>query len=562
MSEPVRLKVVAGEFPPLRARDTSRPIMLVGFQELENLGIGYLAATLRSQGYRVDVFDFERDPQQILEAAQKGQPLLIGFSLIFQFYVHRFAALIRTLRSHGVTCHFTIGGHFPSLSFQHTLQLLPGLDSVVRFEGELTLLELADCLSTGREWRNVDGIAYTHDNKVVTTPLRRLIEDLDQLPYPERDFKDHTAFLGRRSTLILASRGCIRTCSFCSIHMFYRSAPGRVVRTRKPAKVVAEMRHLYEKHGISIFMFQDDDFPVYGPAWRRWALEFVDELHRNRLPGHVLWKINCRADAVERELFAAMRDAGLYLVYMGLESGNEEGMKSLHKQITVEENLLAVKVLKELKLRFEFGFMLFEPSTTFESVRQDLQFLRNVVGDGATAASFCRMVPYDGTPIKEELLKSGRLRGDVTNPDYEFLDARVGEFCNALGQLLQLTGWVHGLDAVSPQLNFALSELAVIERLFPSLNDLPSYKEELRKLTRASNELLFGIVESMADTYANGTAHEWSPASLRRACQGFVKGLLEIRNGFIARHQGKLLHALHEEAQWRASYKQSAASYP
>jgi hypothetical protein len=116
------------------------------------------------------------------------------------------------------------------------------------------------------------------------------------------------------------------------------------------------------------------------------------------------------------------------------------------------------------------------------------------------------------------------------------------------------------LDAVSPQLNFALSELAVIERLFPSLSDLPTYKEELRKLTRASNELLFGIVESMADAFVKGTAHEWSPASLRNACQGFVKGLLEIRNGFIGRHQSRLLHALHEEACWRASYRQNAVA--
>jgi radical SAM superfamily enzyme YgiQ (UPF0313 family) len=546
------------ELPTKRERDTSRPIMLVGFQELENLGIGYLAATLRSQGYRVEIFDFERDPKEILEAARKSQPLLIGFSLIFQFYVHRFGTLIRTLRAEGVTCHFTIGGHFPSLSYEHTLKLLPELDSVVRFEGELTLLELADCLSLGRDWRNLQGLAYTQGDEVITTPLRRLIENLDQLPYPERNFKE-TAFLGRRSTLILASRGCIRTCSFCSIHMFYRSAPGRVVRTRKPVKVVEEMRHLYEEHGISIFMFQDDDFPVYGPAWRRWAMEFVEELHRNRLPGHVLWKINCRADAVERQLFAAMRDAGLYLVYMGLESGNEQGLKSLHKQITVEENLAAVAVLKELELRFEFGFMMFEPSTTFESVRQDLQFLRDVVGDGATAASFCRMVPYDGTPIKEELLKSGRLRGDVTNPDYEFLDPRVEKFCNTLGHLLQLTGWVHGLDAVSPQLNFALSELAVIERLFPALPDLPAYKEGLRKLASASNALLFNIVETMADAFMHSTEHDWSAKKLRASCHGFVEELLALRNGFVARHQNTLLSALREEAQWREAYVQLRA---
>ncbi len=91
--------------------------MLVGFQEQANLGLGYLASTLREQGYRVEVFDFEADPESLLEAARDLQPVLIGFSLIFQFYIDRFRSLMRLLRAGGVDCHFTIGGHFPSLSY-------------------------------------------------------------------------------------------------------------------------------------------------------------------------------------------------------------------------------------------------------------------------------------------------------------------------------------------------------------------------------------------------------------------------------------------------------------
>jgi hypothetical protein len=123
----------------------------------------------------------------------------------------------------------------------------------------------------------------------------------------------------------------------------------------KPAEVVREMRMLHEEQGITIFLFQDDDFPLFGQVWRRWASEFVDELHRNELPGKVIWKMNCRADAVERELFIRMRDAGLYLVYMGLESGSEEGLETLHKQITVEQNIKAVNTLKSVGLMFEYG---------------------------------------------------------------------------------------------------------------------------------------------------------------------------------------------------------------
>src|SRR5207245_5245859 len=119
---------------------------------------------------------------------------------------------------------------------------------------------------------------------------------------------------------------------------------------------------------------------------------------------HILGKVSCRADGVDEEFFGRKPDAGLYLVYMGLESGNDEGLSALNKRITVEQNLTAVATLKRLGIDFAFGFMLFEPSTTFQTVRQDLQFLRAIVGDGCTAATFCRMVPYDGTPIKDELI--------------------------------------------------------------------------------------------------------------------------------------------------------------
>jgi radical SAM superfamily enzyme YgiQ (UPF0313 family) len=65
--------------------------------------------------------------------------------------------------------------------------------------------------------------------------------------------------------------------------------------------------------------------------WRKWTLSFVDELYRQDLVGKIIFKINCRADVVETELFEILRDAGLYLVYMGLESGSEEGLEVLNK---------------------------------------------------------------------------------------------------------------------------------------------------------------------------------------------------------------------------------------
>ena len=525
------------------ARDTSRPVMLVGFENQGNLGLGYLASVLRRHGYTVHVVDIEQEPESIVGAALAIDPILIGFSLIFQFFIDRYGYLLGLMRAAGIDCHFTMGGHFPSLSYQQTLELVPELDSVVRFEGEMTLLELADAVGTGAEWRTIQGIAYREQGHVVATPARPLLEDLDQLPYPDRNYHPK-AVLGRSIMPIVASRGCARTCSFCSIHTFYRAAPGKVVRTRRPSAVVEEMRALYEEQDTRIFLFQDDDFPLFGPVWKRWATQFVEELHRSGLSREVIWKMNCRADAVDRDLFIQMRDAGLYLVYMGLESGSEDGLETLHKQITVEQNLHAVNLLKSIGLMWEYGFMLLDPSSTFESVRANLAFLRTILADGCLPVTFCRMLPYDGTPIKDALVRSGRLLGDVCNPDYDFLDPRLSAFYEGLTEVVSLTGWIHGLEAVTLQLGYAWHEVAVLERLFPPLPGMDAYQQRLRRITARSNDLLLNVVEDLTYVYSDGREQRWDPAEIERRRARVIDDLLTARNDFVLGHQQALVDAL------------------
>jgi anaerobic magnesium-protoporphyrin IX monomethyl ester cyclase len=520
--------------------------MLVGFQNQGNLGLGYLAAVLRKSGYEVQVVDIEQDPHEIVRIARELDPVLIGFSLIFQFFIDRYAALLYLLRNHGLDCHFTMGGHFPSLSYEQTLELVPELDSVVRFEGESTLLELVDAVVSGKDWREIHGLAYRDDEHgVVLTRPRALLEDLDQLPYPDRDYEPE-AVLGRGIMPILASRGCARTCSFCSIHTFYRAAPGRIVRTRKPAQVVREMEMLHEERGTTIFLFQDDDFPLFGQVWRRWANEFVDELHRSGLSSKVIWKMNCRADAVDRDLFIRMRDAGLYLVYMGLESGSEQGLETLHKQITVEQNIKAVNTLKSIGLMFEYGFMLLDPSSTFESIRENINFLRTILDDGCLPVTFCRMLPYDGTPIKDELVRTGRIRGDVCNPDYDFLDPKIGEFYDALTQLVSLTGWIHGLKAVTTQLGWAWHEVATMERLFPELPGFEQYKETLRGITKRSNDLLLRVVEDLSYQFSDGKPARWTPEIVEQAREACLEELLRERDAFVYSNQEIIIESLEQ----------------
>ena len=526
----------------------SRPVVLVGFQEQANLGLGYLASSLRRHGYRVLVLDVEQSPRDILDVLARETPLLVGFSLVFQYYVRRFAALACYLREHGVREHFTVGGHFPSLDPAATFDEIPELDSIVRFEGEATTVDLADRLSAGREWRDVPGLAWHNGSDLVCNTLRPLVRDLDSLPYPDRPTALKTV-LGQRMASLLASRGCARSCSFCSIHSFYRSAPGRIVRLRKPSEIVAEMRALHEERAASIFLFLDDDFPLFGRVWRSWAAEFVDELDRQGLLGRVLWKISARADSVDTTLFAMLRDAGLYLVYVGLESGAETGLQVLNKHVTVEQNRRAVATLQQLGIAFQFGFMMFEPSTTFETVTENVAFLREVCAPGTVAASFCRMLPYAGTPIRDTLANEGRLRGSVSSPDYDFTDSRIADLHSYLQAIVEGADWIFGNEPLVPRLNWAWNEVAVMERTCgDALEGMTGYRSELIQLTNASNELLLRVVEDCTVACQAGERPPWAIEELKCRCHVLAARMLTSRDAFVARNQAAILDAASRRA--------------
>ena len=153
--------------------------------------------------------------------------------------------------------HFTIGGHLPSIEFHRVLKLIPEIDTVVRHEGEITLLELFNNLDTPERWSNIKGIVYRKGGKIESTPPRPLIEDLDSLPFPTR--RGHLdTFRDFGICSIQASRGCFFNCSYCSVRQFYSEAPGSKRRSRSPQNVAEEMEHLFNR-GVRFFKFIDAD---------------------------------------------------------------------------------------------------------------------------------------------------------------------------------------------------------------------------------------------------------------------------------------------------------------
>jgi radical SAM superfamily enzyme YgiQ (UPF0313 family) len=202
--------------------------LLVGAEELENLATRYLAAVLRRDGFSVELAPFSTaaETEAVVRQAIAARPRLIGLSIIFQYRAPEFLALADRLRQALPGTHITTGGHFPSFAAAELLDYSPALDSVVRGEGEFTLLELMQVLDAPGAWGEILGLSFRRDGHVVENPVRPLIPDLDSLPFPARDTPPQH-HLGIGFSPIVGSRGCYRDCAFCSIRSFYGAQPGR-----------------------------------------------------------------------------------------------------------------------------------------------------------------------------------------------------------------------------------------------------------------------------------------------------------------------------------------------
>jgi len=410
-------------------RDTTRAmnILLVGFQDQDNLGLRYLMSSVRAAGFEAEILTYQADPEPILDYVRSKMPDVIGFSLIFQYMAPDFARVIDALRQGGVGAHITMGGHYPSFDYGEVLEKMPGLDSIVRYEGEATLVELLQKLQAEEDWRTVPGIAFRDATGVTATPLRPAIADLDTLPLPYRNDIFYEEELLPTASM-LGSRGCPWDCSFCSIRPFYEAQEGPLRRLRQPKAIADEMAQLYHERGVSIFLFQDDDFMAGGRNARRWAEQVADEIIQAGLGGKIIFKISCRSDEIYEDCLRKLMEGGLTHIYMGVESGDEQGLLNLNKRLKPADHLKAGSILKSLGLSFDFGFMLLEPYSTFEIVRNNIDFLEAFVGDGWSVACFCRMLPYAGTPVKRRLEAEGRLLGTPFEPDYHFLDPKLDIF--------------------------------------------------------------------------------------------------------------------------------------
>ena len=399
-------------------------VVLIGAELEENLAVRYLAAALGRAGHRASFAPFAgRDDTGAAVAAALRELLgLVGLSMTFQRRGHEFGELADALRAAGYRGHVTGGGHFPTFAWRSILDRYPSIDTLVRHEGEDTLAELCSALDAGAgadRLASIAGLALrTADGVPQATAARPLAPDLDALPFPTR-FGDLQVHLGIPTTFLVGSRGCYGHCTFCCIHAFIRESKGPAYRARTPDNVADEIAELRFSRGARLFVFHDDDFFTRNREHDLARVTALRDALRRRGVGDVAFVVKARPDDVDPEVFRVLREIGLLRVYVGIEAGSTQGLKTLGRGVDLETNRRGLERLRAQGVYTCFNMLIFDPDSTLASLRASLGFLRD---NPDIPMNFCRTEVYVGTPLEKRLVREGRLRGDEFGWDYDIAD--------------------------------------------------------------------------------------------------------------------------------------------
>ena len=346
----------------------------------ENLGIGYLCAYLEERGYEVIMCDArfnDFSPQTAVKEMGSKSLDILGFSI----WTGEGAEWCKQFLSHFIrkqkNIRIVLGGYFPTLQPERSFEILPHADVIVMGEGEEILCNLVSAFEKQKEWKDLHGIAYfsSKEKKVITNARAKLLEDLDELPWPTRYL---TEKMGEYDEVYLeGSRGCVFCCTFCAIRPFVGIGAGSAWRHRSAADIVNEIKYLRQQNPtLKTFRFIDSDF--IGPAEHARAEEFA-LLAKQELPG-IKFHAEGRAVSIAKSkcLLEKLKEAGLYRVYLGVESGSQRILNKMNKQTTVQENKDAIAVLKKLGIDCTYGFIMFTPWTMEEDIEENVKFLTEV----------------------------------------------------------------------------------------------------------------------------------------------------------------------------------------
>lgn len=366
------------------------------------MGLFYIGALLMEKGFDTEILnlaDAGEDPVGVFEKAlETRKPDVIGFSVMNP---NRWNAVdcAKTAKKILPEAVIVFGGPASTFLFEHLFSVCPEIDYIVKGEGEITFPELLTSLETGASVEEIQGLVLKKDGRIIETPPRPPLENLDTLTHPSTYFSfQHLAM----------SRGCPGACTFCGSPDFWGN---RQVRAHSPEWLALEMEALAKK-GVTHFYISDDTFTMDKPR----VLEFCRLIAQKNLS--ITWNAISRADCVDEDILGAMRKAGCIQISYGVESGSEKIRKILGKPIDREKIISAFALTKSLGILPRVYFIYGSPGETRDTIQESVDLIHTIQPLGAV---FYMLVIFPGTFLYRSAKQKGLVSDDFWHQRVEDL---------------------------------------------------------------------------------------------------------------------------------------------
>lgn len=338
-------------------------------------GILSIAAVLESHGHLVKIVDADSRRGMALDELKQTvidfDPHVIGMT------VYSIGRDMAVQTAEHIKSYFSapvVAGGPHIMTFPEDLAPFDCFDILAYGEGEYTMLDIVSHYSGEKELNNIEGILYKKDGEIVQTSHRTLIEDLDTLPYPAfhlldglSDYAPMQLLYKRLPVLTLISgRGCPYGCIFCN------SIWGKKVRMNSPSYIMGLVKKMITDFGIREIMFYEDTFCI--------KKERIDKLCDMLIEEglDVIWSCSANVKTLDKPLLEKMKQAGCWLISMGIESGNDEVLNFIRKPVRVEQAKSICQWADEAGLKIRGFFILGHPIDTKETIRQTIDFAKSL----------------------------------------------------------------------------------------------------------------------------------------------------------------------------------------
>jgi anaerobic magnesium-protoporphyrin IX monomethyl ester cyclase len=282
-------------------------------------------------------------------------------------------ASCREVRSRFPLVPIVWGGYFAS---NYTAAALNAdyVDYAVRGQGEQTFVDLLDAIRGKRDLESIPGLSYkAPDGTVRHNPERpmKCLDDFPWYPYHRLPVDKYLlpTFLGKRTAVHQASIGCPYRCNFCGVVTF----SGSRERMESPSRTEAILRHLVGNYGVDAVQFYDNNFFLREDHTR--------ELAQRLAPLNLRWWCEGRADIMMRycdQTFEDLRKAGCTMIFFGAESGSNERLKAMNKDLRAEDTLALASRIRRFRMIPEFSIIFGDPKDPEADTRECIAFIRQL----------------------------------------------------------------------------------------------------------------------------------------------------------------------------------------